>query len=117
MVYRAHAIPPFPIGYKCGGLVVESEKTARTDGRTSNKWGYICRCTYCGCTKWISYAQLHNGSTKSCGCMKRQFLSGGNVDAEEVTEAEREFVRKWTRNKEPEPRIEDYAGAPVRAPR
>jgi len=111
MGHKVPLEPPFPIGYQCGGLVVESEKVARTDGRIHNKWGYICRCTYCGCTKWISYSQLVNGSTKSCGCMTRQFLSNCSTNAVIAMEAEKDFVKKWTNNKEPEPRFEDFLEA------
>lgn len=95
----------FPIGFKCGGLVVDSEKVERTDGKPYNKWGYWCNCSYCGSRKWISYSTLCNKSAKSCGCYTRRFLS---ENAMAVLEAEKEFVRKYTDGKPPEPRIEDY---------
>jgi hypothetical protein len=98
----------FPIGYKCGGLTVESEKVARTDGKPNNKWGYWCLCSYCGFRKWISYSTLCNNVVKSCGCYTRQLLSKNAVNASAALEAEKEFVRHYTDNKPPEPQLEDF---------
>lgn len=58
------------IGERFGRLVITRfVKVARK----GNCWNYIweCKCD-CGNTIEVQYSNLYNGSTKSCGCLKRE---------------------------------------------
>jgi|ERR1700693_90646 len=60
------------IGKRFGKLVVISKVPSRTsiDGRHWVQW--FCKCD-CGNDHTISSASLKTGSTKSCGCYRREF--------------------------------------------
>lgn len=55
------------IGQRFGRLVV-IDKSDRTDGHTS--W-WVCKCD-CGNIKEVRASCLKKGSTKSCGCLRRE---------------------------------------------
>ena len=56
------------LGQRFGKLVVK-EKGQYTAGTT--KWLCVCDC---GNEKFVGSQNLRNGSTKSCGCLRKQYL-------------------------------------------
>lgn len=70
--------------------------------RTSNnKWGgprWLCQCN-CGNKKITDGSSLRNGSTRSCGCLKRQGnnLKHGNNKINKRTQVYRAWSAMWNR--------------------
>lgn len=56
------------IGKKCGRLTVTS-----IVGLRNSKLFVMCQCE-CGNIKEYRRSNLHNGGTKSCGCLKKDFM-------------------------------------------
>jgi len=62
------------IGNKYGKL----EVIKRVENNNSNKICYLCKCD-CGKLKIIQGASLKNGRTKSCGCIRNEFVVKKNT--------------------------------------
>jgi hypothetical protein len=59
-------------GQRFGLLVAETRVPARTPPPgQKTKWAWLCRCD-CGRSTVVVHANLKNGHTTSCGCVKRQ---------------------------------------------
>ena len=50
-------------------VVVRREMRPQING--TNKGGWVCRCD-CGTEKWFTSGNIVNGSTKSCGCIRKE---------------------------------------------
>ena len=59
------------IGKRFTSLLVQAKDE---DGSTKNATKYICLCD-CGNTTSVVAAKLNNGTTKSCGCLRRERTS------------------------------------------
>lgn len=71
------------IGQRFGNLTVIERDLSTTDKYHSVYWK--CRCD-CGNTKIVKTANLRNGSTVSCGCIRKNDLTGKRFDRLTVLE-------------------------------
>ena len=84
---------PLPPGFCSGALTVLSDKCKYFEDRKYNRWGYFCRCALCKGIRWYPESTVKYQPPQSCGCQRpRQWTPG------QVSEAEKEFVRRYTRD-------------------
>lgn len=59
-----------------------------------NTYQWLCRCE-CGVEKVVNYSALSQGSSKSCGCLRRELLVKRHVGAERSNKVHPREYRIW----------------------
>ena len=80
------------MGQKFGKLTV-LEKTAILNKSRGVVW--YCRCD-CGGNVSVRSSNLVEGKTRSCGCLRREFLASGNAGRVHGKYGTPEHTRKWS---------------------
>ncbi len=96
------------VGKRFGRLVVQSVLQERTPNK---KIQWLCLCD-CGNETTVIGAALHNGTTKSCGCLQRDVVAGLNYKhgSGDTRENVNPIYRSWLaiRNRCRNPNSKDY---------